>query len=164
MADSKAEDIQSRHPNVKSSLRLWSDNEPLAPVICHSSTSWKYLYVKGQVLPPKGRAQAHLVARHYACSDDIEFDDIGGIGQVLAQWLDEIENNDPSIAAFAKAGEIEALLWVAIFGYDEIDTPLVTTELATRAEQAGMKILIENYTVIDENTGNPAKSFFGFNV
>lgn len=134
MADSKAIDIQSRRPNVKASLRLWSDNEPLAPVICHSSTSWKHLYVKGQVLPPKGRAQAHLVTRHYASSDDIEFDNIDGIDQVLAQWL------------------------------DEIDTPLVTTELATRAEQTGVKILIENYTVMDENTGNPAKSFFGFNV
>lgn len=30
-----------------------------------------------------------------------------------------------------------------------------------QAKKAGVKIFVENYTIMDEETGAPAKSFFG---
>jgi hypothetical protein len=104
---------------------------------------------------------ASIANQHYAYSEDIESDNIEHIAPVLAQWLDEIESQAPSIATLARAGRLEALLWVAIFGRDQIATPDLPAELDTRAKQAGVKVLLENYTVMDEETGNPAKTFFG---
>ena len=61
--------------------------------------------------------------------------------------------------ALAKSREIEAVLWVAIFGYDPIDVPDLPEKLMTKVKGRGVKILIENYTIMDEETGNPAKTW-----
>ncbi|MCI4680186.1 hypothetical protein K9U33_16245 [Rhodoblastus acidophilus] len=162
MAETKVKSVGNHEPpTFKTSLRLWSDHEPLKPVVHASKLQWKHFYVKGQTIPAQGRAPARIASRNYACSEDVEYDNIEHIAPGLAQWLDEIECRAPSITALAKAGKIEPLLWVAIFGRDQVATPVLPAELDARAKQAGFKILIENYTVMDEETGNPAKRFFG---
>lgn len=149
-------------PYFKANLRLWSETEPLAPVVRGSRRQWTDVDVKGQIIPAKGRVRARIASRHYASTEDIKCDNIGDIVPVLSQWLDDIESGAPPIMTLAKTGKIEAFLWVAIFGYGEVATPDISAELDKRAKQAGVRILLENYTIGDEETGNPAKSFFGF--
>jgi hypothetical protein len=150
-----------RNPYFKANLRLWSDTEPLASVVRASPRQWKTVDVKGQTMPARGRVTARIAQQHYASSEDEKYENIEDIAYVLSQWLDEIEGGQPPISALANAGKIAALLWVAIFGRDQIATPALPAELDTRAKRAGVGILLENYTVMDEESGNPAKSFFG---
>ncbi len=147
----------------KANLRLWSDVEPLGEIVHSSLRPWTYHYVKGQSIPANGRAQARISSKHYASSETIECDDIQHIAAALSQWLDEIESEAPPISALAKADRLEAVLWVAIFGREETPTPTLPAELARRAKQAGVKILLENYTIMDEETGNPAKNWVAVN-
>ena len=65
------------------------------------------------------------------------------------------------ISALALAGTIEAVLWIAIFGDDEIATPDLPEDLDKRARAAGVQILLENYTAKEPDDGNSAKTFFG---
>jgi hypothetical protein len=150
-----------KSPYFKANLRLWSDSEPLTPVVKSSRRVWPHLDVKGEVIPARGRVKARIASKHYASSEDIKYEDIDEIVPVVSQWLSEIENESPPISALTKAGKVEALLWVAIFGYDAVAMPALPAELDRRANQAGVKILIENYTIMDEESGNPVKSFFG---
>ncbi|MDI9847550.1 hypothetical protein QM467_05680 [Rhodoblastus sp. 17X3] len=48
-----------------------------------------------------------------------------------------------------------------LFGYDPVLPPDLPAELEMQAKKAGVKIFVENYTIMDEETGAPAKSFFG---
>ena len=150
-----------RNPYFKANLRLWSDTEPLASVVRASPRRWKTVDVKGETIPARGRVTARIAQQHYASSEDEKYENIEDVAQVLSQWLDEIENDAPPIKALAESGKINAVLWVAIFGHDEIATPALPAELDTRAKQAGVKILLENYTIMDEKTGNPVKGFYG---
>ena len=160
MAETKRIIIGNQEPpTFKASLRLWSDAEPLAALVHASRLQWKHLYVKGQMIPARGKAAANVALQHYACSEDVDYANITQIASVLSQGLDEIESCAPPITALAKVGKVEAVLWIAIFGYDEFPSPVPPKELDARAKQAGVKILIENYTIMDAETGNPAKSF-----
>ena len=104
-----------------------------------------------------------LASRHFASSEDAKYDNIENIALALSQWLDEIENGAPPIAQLAKEGGLEAVLWIAIFGYDEVATPILSEELDARAKKVGVQILIENYTIEDTDPEReiPTKTFFG---
>lgn len=104
---------------------------------------------------------ARIASQHYASSEDIKQYKIENIVPVISQWLDNIELGAPPIAALAKAGKIEAVICVALFGYDPVIPPDLPAELEMQAKKAGVKIFVENYTIMDEETGAPAKSFFG---
>jgi hypothetical protein len=149
----------SKSPRFKASLRLWSDTEPLGEIIHSSRRPWMHHYVKGQTIPASGRSQARISSRHYASSEDVKYDNVADVASALSQWLDEVESRAPQISSLAKAGKLEAVLWVAIFGRAETPTPTFPAELARRAKQAGVKILLENYTIMDEESGNPSKRF-----
>jgi hypothetical protein len=164
MTNTKADFAENHKPaTFKANLRLWSDSEPLTPVVDASRHPWPHLDVKGHAIPARGRVKAHIASKHYASSDDIKYDDVNQIIQVLSQWLDKIESGAPPITRLAKEGKIEATLWVAIFGNDEVATPILPEEIDARAKKAGVQILIENYTIedMDPEREIPTKSFFG---
>jgi hypothetical protein len=162
MAEMSANPIGNQAaPTFKANLRLWSDTVPLAPVVQASLCQWDRLYIKGQTIPARGKASPHIATRHYATSEDREYADIRDIGPVIEQWLDEIESGRPPIASLAQQGRIEAVLWVAIFGGDEVATPVLSEEIDKRAKSAGVQILLENYTIEEPEDGNSDKTFLG---
>jgi hypothetical protein len=162
MTDAKADALNSqKSPYFRANLRLWSDTEPLARLVRASGRNWTEIDVKGETVNAKGRVAARIATRHYASSADTKYDDIDKIEPVLSQWVDDIERGAPPILALAIAGKVDAVLWISIFGHDEVPTPALPNELVARAKQAGLEILIENYTIMDDEGGNPAKSFFG---
>ena len=109
---------------------------------------------------PRGRAGANRISlRHYASSETIESGNIKNIPAVLSKLLDDFESKSPAIFEFTRIGEVEAVLWVAIIGYDPVDVPDLSETLVKKAKGAGVKILMENYTVMDKETGNPAKTW-----
>ncbi|WP_374545008.1 hypothetical protein [Rhodoblastus sp.] len=162
MTEAKADFVGThKYPFFKASLRLWSYSEPLEPVIPALGSHWPHLDVKGQLIPARGRVKAHFAPQHYASSEDIKDTNIENIVAVISQWLDNIERCAPPTATLVKAGKIEAVIWVALFGYDPVIPPELPVELEIRAKKAGVKVFIENYTIMDEETGAPAKRFFG---
>jgi hypothetical protein len=162
MTDVKADALENRNsPYFKANLRLWSDTEPLARRVRASGQNWTDIDVKGETIPGKGRVSARIASQHYAASEDIKYNNIESMVPVISQWLDDIERGAPPISALAKAGKIEAVIWVALFGHASVTPPDLPAELEMRAKKAGVKIFIENYTVMDDETGIPAKSFFG---
>ncbi len=164
MTNTKA-DFAENHKaaSFRANLRLWSDSEPLTPVVHASGHPWPVHYVKGQTIPARGIVKPRIASKHFASSEDIKYDNIKYIVPVLSQWLDEIESGAPPITGLAKEGKLEAVLWVAIFGHDEVATPSLPAELDMRAKEAGVQILIENYTIedMDPEREVPTKSFFG---
>jgi hypothetical protein len=133
----------------------------LAPLLRAIGWDWKNVHVKGELVPARGRTPARLAQRHYASSNDPRHEDIQDIIPVIAHWLDEIESQASSMIALALTGTIEAVLWIAIFGDDEIATPDLPAELDTRARRVGVQILLENYTTPDPEDGNSTKLFLG---
>jgi hypothetical protein len=162
MTDVKTDAASSlKPPYFKVNLRLSSDSEPLMPLVCTSERNWPNVDVKGQTIPAKGRVSSRIATQHYAASADEKHSNLSDIESVVNQWLCDVEQDAPPVSALATAGKVDAILWIAIFGNDEIPTPLLSAELCKRAKQAGIKILIENYTVTDGESGNAARSFFG---
>jgi len=145
----------------RASLRLWSSAKPLTPLLRASEWDWTTVHIKGEIVPARGRTPARVAPRHYACSEDPVNADIANIVLVLAHWLDAIERHASTIIAAALAGEIEAVLWIAIIGDNEIATPELPSDLTARASKAGVQILLENYTTPDPEDGNSAKTFLG---
>jgi hypothetical protein len=131
-------------------------------VISASGRHWPNFDIKGEKIPARGRVSARIATQHYAASADEKYGKMEDIEPVLNQWLCDIEHDAPPISALVKAGKLNAVLWIAIFGNDEISTPQLPDELCQRARQAGVRVLIENYTVMERDTGVPAKSNFGF--
>jgi hypothetical protein len=164
MTETKTEALKKQHlPFFRANLRLWSDKEPLARLVRASGHNWSEIDVKDEKVQAKGRVSAHIASRHYASSEDTIYDNIEKIIPFISRWLDDLERGAPPISALAKEGKIEAVIWVAVFGYDEIATPNLSDELDQRAKKAGVQILIENYTIADMDPEHevPTKTFFG---
>ena len=164
MTETKAEALRKQNlPFFKANLRLWSDTEPLARLVRDSGHNWSDIDVKDEKVQAKGRVPSRIASRHYASSEDTTYDNIEKIIPVIARWLEDLERGAPPVSALAKEGKVEAVIWVAVFGYDEIATPILSDELELRAKKAGVQILIENYTIADMDPEHevPTKAFFG---
>lgn len=98
MINTNADFAEKHKPaTFKANLRLWSDSEPLGPVVHASRHPWPVLYVKGQTIPARGKVNARIASQHFASSEDIKYDNILNIVPVLAQWLHEIESGPPRL-------------------------------------------------------------------
>lgn len=140
------------------SLRLWSDDVPMQPVVRDLGMNVTHLYERGQtIILPKGRSRP-IADQHYASLAKIKTSNEADI----ATWLDDTLrrlDGHPSLPGLMRSGRVEALLWIATLGGDralppppvEVDPARVAT-----ATRLGARIFVEDYHRFDEG-GVPGK-------
>lgn len=141
---------------VDMSLRLWSDQVSLAPVLKKLGFEVRHSHEKGQAIASAGRFAGRLADRHYASLAHGEGKD-ADVGPWLKRILDAM-SSDQALSNDLKLGRITATVWIALFGDDVRDPPQISPDLVAAATHAHVTILIENYTRFDSD-GVPEKTW-----
>lgn len=141
---------------IRINLRIWSDSEQLGPLVQASARRCAHLHVKGQNAIEQNGTAGRVFGRHYASFEDVETSDANEIVPIISQWLNEIDAGEPPIAKLANSGMIEAVLWIAIICRSPVNSPKIPEELTAQAKKLGVKVLVENYTMFDDE-GVPLK-------
>ncbi len=140
------------------SLRLWSDDVPMKPIVQDLGVDVTHLYERGQtIINPKARSR-RIANRHYASLAQTETSNEADIPAWLDDTLRRLDGH-PSLPALMRSGRVEALLWIATLGGDRaLPPPPVQVDPArvAAATRLGARIFVEDYHRFDEG-GVPQK-------
>lgn len=138
------------------SLRLWSDDVPMAPIVQDLGVDVTHLYERGQpIINPKARSR-RIADRHYAAFAQTKTSNEADIPVWLDDTLRRLDAH-PSLPGLMRSGRVEALLWIATLGGDPTPPPVeVDPARVATATRLGARIFVEDYHRFDEG-GVPVK-------
>lgn len=131
------------------SLRLWSHTVPLSPLLQELDVAIGHLHVLGQKIASGGAIAGRVATRHYASVAPAAADREVDVENWLKSTLGHIESST-RVRDLIRQDQVEAVLWIAIFGAVPRETPLLDSRLITRSSRLRVKILIENYAASTE--------------
>jgi hypothetical protein len=140
--------------NIDTSLRLWSDDVPLGPLVDGLGLPVSHLHVAGRPVAAEGRLSRHVAAVHYASvantrgTNDPHSWCIAVLEKVGAQ---------SQLVSLLRQDRVEATLWIAVFGSEPVDPPDVTDDVLALARNLHVSVFIENYTRL--GSGNAEKTW-----
>jgi hypothetical protein len=147
----------SDRAEIDVSLRLWSEQISLYPLVEALDVAPKYLHIAGEPIASEGRLAQRRAPRHYASllhkrvDSDIE----------VASWcklvVEKIESQE-SLMGFMRSRQIAGTIWIAIFGPQLASVPIIPEDIINAASGLRLSLLIENYTDFDDG-GVPRKSW-----
>jgi hypothetical protein len=80
----------------------------------------------------------------------------------ISPWIDDnvaaIAAN-PEIVDDLRSKRVTATLWIAMFGNEETPLPTVPADVVQKVSDCGASLLLENYTIMDPEHGNPLKEW-----
>jgi hypothetical protein len=145
-----------RDVSIDMSLRLWSEQVPLKPLLKKLNFEVRHEHELGQPIASTGRFAGRLADRHYTSLAHMEGDD-NDVGPWLEKILAAVASN-PELSSFLNSGAVTATAWLALFGDDERSPPKISSELIAAASRSHVTLLIENYTRFDSE-GIPEKNW-----
>jgi hypothetical protein len=148
--------VNPRDVSIDMSLRLWSDQVPLKPLLKKLNLEVRHEHEMGQPIASAGRFAGRLADRHYMSLAHREGDD-NDVGPWLENILAAIASN-PALSDCLNSGVVTATAWFALFGDDERSPPRISSELIAAASRSHVKLFIENYTRFDSE-GIPEKNW-----
>lgn len=145
---------ENKHP-IDLSLRLWSDDIPLKPIVASLGVAADHLHLKGERMGETGLLANRVAKRHYASLASARGNDAADVADWLRRMSDRLASHPP-LLDLLRAEKAEALFWIAILR-GPLPTPSIDADLVTRVANLGARILLENYT--EEADDLPTKTW-----
>lgn len=139
------------------SLRLWSDQTSIATLLERSSLEAEHCHCFGETIVIGGRSTNRVARRSYVSLQNFETRDVEGLSNWLADTQKRLDSSD-EISSGLKSGQIEGVIWIALFGGGMQPIPHIDAKIITNCLERRVRILVENYTDIDVE-GLPRKTW-----
>ena len=127
------------------SLRVWSDDLPLRPIVGKIDSDESHFHVKGEPIAVSGYLAGKLAKRHYAALANATARQEDDVRIWLARTSAELAEQE-ELSRVLVNGQAEAVFWIAVFGDAPSPGPLLQEDVVTSLVNRGARILIENYT------------------
>jgi hypothetical protein len=134
---------------IDMSLRLWSNETQLAPLLASLDTVVSRLQEPGQPMGKKGPLAMRLAKRHYALLASVEGVDDADISAWCRQTINLVASHR-FLVELLRTGQVEGTLWIALLGPHPAPFPNVDRAIVAVAAQHNLDVFLENYT----NRGN----------
>ena len=137
---------------VNISLRLWSDDVAVDPLLLGIGLRAKYLHRKGQPMPnvitrsgaePRTKLNAKIAKRHYVSSQTFEVATRQEMLDVVGGILERIDHS-PELVSACQTGVVKATLWVARIDSTSVVDLDFPTDYSVRARQLGVTLFLED--------------------
>lgn len=140
---------ENRAMRIKINLRLWSYCISIADILKVAKFEVDHCHRLGDMIVINGRSTGRVAPRHYAALQNLETNDVGRLSKWLSDTQKRIEASE-EISLRLKSGEIEGIIWIALFGDEVQRLPSIDEFIIAKLAKDDVRILIENYTDLDE--------------
>ena len=132
------------------SLRMWSDASDIVALLRDMDLDIDVMHVKGNLICVDGRNIGRVAERNYISVEHMKMDDDAELRNWLTNTLDIILSKRELIDAIG-IGQIEALIWIAIFGCKPVELPRINPNILASCSEYRLKVMCENYTDLDDD-------------